>query len=83
MSNGSAPSGFPAGIPVLQETFENWSQMITVPNVWTCVPATEADVVSVCNWAAGAGYTVRARGIMHTWSPLTVTQGVDGQRDPG
>jgi Cholesterol oxidase, substrate-binding/FAD binding domain len=75
MSNGSAPSGFPAGIAISQETFENWSQMIEVPNVWTCVPATEADVVAVCNWAAGAGYTVRARGIMHTWSPLTVTPG--------
>ena len=73
--NASAPSGFPAGIPISQDTFENWSQMIVVPNVWTCVPATEEDVVSVCNWAASAGYSVRARGIMHTWSPLTVTEG--------
>jgi len=73
--NASAPSGFPAGIPVSQDTFENWSQMIVVPNVWTCVPATEEDVVSVCNWAASSGFSVRARGIMHTWSPLTVTEG--------
>lgn len=67
------PPGFPAGIPVKQETFENWALDIKVPNLWTCVPQTADDVVKVCNWAAGAGYSVRARGIMHTWSPLTVT----------
>ena len=70
-----APDGFPDGIAVARATFENWCQMIIVPDVWTCVPETEDDVVRVCNWAAQAGYTVRARGIMHTWSPLTVTQG--------
>jgi len=59
------PSGFPPDIPVAQKTFENWCQMITVPGVWTCTPRSEADVVAVCNWAAGAGYKVRARGIMH------------------
>ena len=75
MSNGSTPPGFPNGIPVQKETFENWSQGIEVPNLWTCVPQTEDDVVTVCNWAVGAGYTVRPRGIMHTWSPLTVTNG--------
>jgi hypothetical protein len=74
MTAVSVPDGFPSDIPVAQETFENWSQMIVRPNVWTCVPRTEDDVVRVCNWAAGAGYAVRARGIMHTWSPLTVTQ---------
>lgn len=75
MNSVSTPTGFPSGIPVSQETFENWSQMINVPNVRTCVPQTEDDVVRVCNWAVGAGYAIRARGIMHTWSPLTVTQG--------
>jgi hypothetical protein len=75
MSNISAPSGFPAGIPVLKETFENWALMIKVPDAWTCEPQTEDDVVRVCNWAAGAGFTVRPRGIMHGWSPLTVTNG--------
>ena len=72
MSNPSAPSGFPQDIPVSKETFENWCQMITVPDVWTCVPKSEGDVVRVCNWAASAGYRVRARGIMHGWSPLTI-----------
>jgi len=75
MSNGSAPRGFPAGIPVSPETFENWAQMIEVSNAWTCVPQTEDDVVRVCNWAVGAGFSCRARGMMHTWSPLTVTEG--------
>jgi hypothetical protein len=75
MENVSAPAGFPSGIPVSQETFENWALMITVPNAWTCQPQTEADVVAVCNWAAGAGFTVRPRGIMHGWSPLSVTNG--------
>jgi Cholesterol oxidase, substrate-binding/FAD binding domain len=73
MSNLSAPNGFPSDIPVAQKAFENWCQMITVPDVWTCTPRSEDDVVRVCNWAAGAGYKVRARGIMHGWSPLTVT----------
>jgi Cholesterol oxidase, substrate-binding/FAD binding domain len=73
--SGVAPGGFPDGIPIARGTFENWCQMIDVPNVWTCVPNTEDDVVTVCNWARQAGFTVRARGMMHTWSPLTVTQG--------
>jgi hypothetical protein len=75
MSSSTGPSGFPAGIAVSQETFENWALMITVPDAWTCVPKTADDVVQVCNWAAGAGYTVRPRGIMHGWSPLSVTDG--------
>jgi FAD/FMN-containing dehydrogenase len=75
MSTATPPPGFPSGIQVVQETFENWAQMIDVPNLWTCIPDTEADVVRVCNWAAGAGFTVRARGMMHTWSPLTVVNG--------
>src|SRR5215510_222880 len=73
MSN--TPPGFPSHIPISQETFENWSQGLKVPNLWTAVPQSYDDVVAVCNWAVGAGYQVRPRGIMHTWSPLTVTEG--------
>ena len=73
MSN--TPPGFPSHIPISQKTFENWSQGIKVPNLWTAVPQSYDDVVAVCNWAVGAGYQVRPRGIMHTWSPLTVTEG--------
>src|SRR4051812_1814743 len=75
MSNSSAPTGFPAGIPVSQVDYENWAMMIDVPAAWTCVPQNEDDVVRVCNWAVGAGFTVRPRGIMHGWSPLTVENG--------
>ena len=75
MSNGSTPPGWPSGIPVVQEQYQNWSRGITVPNVWTCTPATAADVVTVCNWAAGANFQIRPRGIMHGWSPLTVPNG--------
>lgn len=73
MSN--TPPGFPVNIPISKETFENWSQGIKVPNLWTAVPQSYDDVVNICNWAVGAGYQVRPRGIMHNWSPLTVTEG--------
>ncbi|MGA9772920.1 MAG: cholesterol oxidase substrate-binding domain-containing protein [Blastocatellia bacterium] len=73
MSN--TPPGFPGNIPISRETFENWSQGIKVPRLWTAVPQSYDDVVAVCNWAVGAGYKVRPRGIMHNWSPLTVTEG--------
>lgn len=66
------PNNFPADVEICQETFENWSLAIKVPNLWTCAPNSEAQVVEVCNWAAQQGYTVRPRGIMHTWSPITV-----------
>lgn len=68
----TSPSGFPAGIPIQQELYENWAQAINVPNMWTCQPRNEADVVAVCNWAAGAKWQVRARGVMHGWSPITI-----------
>ena len=68
----SLPPNFPSDVEISQQTFENWSLTINVTNLWTCVPRTEAQVVEVCNWAAEQGYTVRARGIMHTWSPITV-----------
>src|SRR6185436_2346913 len=68
----SLPPNFPTDVEVRQETFENWALAITVPDLWTCAPNSEAQVVEVCNWAAQQGYTVRPRGIMHTWSPITV-----------
>jgi hypothetical protein len=72
MTTANTPPGFPAGIPVSPQQFQNWDHAINVPNIWTCTPNSEADVVAVCNWAAGAKYQVRARGIMHTWSPITI-----------
>ena len=68
------PNNFPTDVEICQETFENWSLAINVPNLWTCAPNSEAQVVEVCNWAAQQGYAVRPRGIMHTWSPITVVE---------
>lgn len=67
-----SPTNFPSGIEITQETFQNWALAITVPNLWTCYPNSEDQIVEVCNWAAQQGYTVRPRGIMHGWSPTTV-----------
>ena len=67
--------GFPGGIALRQERFENWAQAIEVDRVWTCAPRTPGEVVDVVNWAWRHGYRVRARGAMHNWSPLTLAGG--------
>src|SRR5260221_12883979 len=66
-------SGFPSGIPIAQKTLENWSLAIKGPRLWTCTPRTAEEVVAVCEWARRNSYTVRPRGLMHGFSPLTVT----------
>lgn len=71
----AAPSGFPSGISLYQQAYENWSREIHVDDVWTCVPQTPADVVTVVNWAKANGYKARPRGMMHNWSPLTIPPG--------
>lgn len=72
------PPNFPSGIALYQELFSNWSGEIVVPNVWTAVPVTPNDVVTIANWAYQNGYQVRARGMMHGWSPLTLPVGSNG-----
>jgi FAD/FMN-containing dehydrogenase len=71
------PPDFPSEIELYRQVYQNWAGEIRVDDVWTCVPRTPTDVVTVANWAHAHGYTVRARGYRHTWSPLTVTT------DPG
>jgi hypothetical protein len=39
---GSLPPNFPTDVEVCQETFENWSLPINVPNLSTCAPNSEA-----------------------------------------
>ncbi|MGB8508915.1 MAG: cholesterol oxidase substrate-binding domain-containing protein [Pyrinomonadaceae bacterium] len=68
----STPSGFPSNIAISQQDYENWSREINVSNLWTCTPESADEIVQVCNWAKDNGYRVRARGIAHGWSPLTV-----------
>jgi len=75
------PPGFPAGIPVSPKDFVNWDGAIEVKSLWTCSPAGANDVVAICNWAAGSGYQVRASGIRHNWSPLTVIPGTPPEAD--
>ena len=74
------PPGFPVGIPLYQQAFENWAREIVVDAVWTCAPANANDIVSICNWARVQGYKVRPRGAMHNWSPLTIVNGADLSR---
>jgi hypothetical protein len=69
--------GFPAGIPLGRYPFTNWAHDLVVPSLWTCAPRTAQDAVAVCNWAKDHGFRVRPRGFMHTWSPLTVSAGID------
>ena len=69
------PPGFPAGIELYPERFENWAGAIAVDGLWTCAPRSSDEVVRVVNWARAHGYAVRPRGAMHNWSPLVVVGG--------
>ncbi|WP_227106810.1 cholesterol oxidase substrate-binding domain-containing protein [Chromobacterium rhizoryzae] len=72
----SQPNNFPADIPLYKQSFKNWAGDIKVDDVWTCAPRSADEVVKVANWAKDNGYKVRARGMMHNWSPLTLAAGV-------
>ncbi|MCG1018975.1 MULTISPECIES: cholesterol oxidase substrate-binding domain-containing protein [Burkholderiaceae] len=63
---------FPVGISIYRQAYENWSREIFVDNVWTAVPKTPDDIVSIVNWARSNDFKVRPRGYMHNWSPLTM-----------
>jgi Cholesterol oxidase, substrate-binding/FAD binding domain len=71
----STPPNFPAGISLYQQTYQNWSQQATIDDVWTCSPQTDADVVTLANWACQNGYSLRASGFSHNWSPLVLPNG--------
>lgn len=68
-------AGFPPDIPLNLVPYGNWDGTVTAQQIWTCAPRDAADAVAACNWAARNGYTVRPRGIMHNWSPLTMAPG--------
>lgn len=71
----SPPHGFPGSIPVFLQAFKNWSEEIVLDAVWTAVPKTPEEVVLIVNWAAAAGYRIRARGSGHSWVPILVDPG--------
>lgn len=71
----ATPPGFPSGISLYLQAYQNWSGEIQISSVWTCVPTAPADVVTIANWAYVHGYEVRPRGMMHNWSPLSIAPG--------
>ncbi|MHC3470000.1 cholesterol oxidase substrate-binding domain-containing protein [Streptomyces sp. 7R007] len=70
---------FPAGVALYRSAYRNWVGEITADGLWACAPADAGQVVDVVNWARQHGWRVRARGMAHGWSPLTVTQGTASQ----
>ena len=70
---GPPPPGFPTGIELSKQRFENWSGEIVVDQLWTAQARTAEDVVTLANWGRAHGWAIRARGHMHNWSPLVVT----------
>ena len=71
----AAPPAFPSGISLYQQTFQNWSEEVTVDGLWTCAPATADDVVTLANWAAAQGWRLRPLGGGYSWSPVVVEPG--------
>jgi FAD/FMN-containing dehydrogenase len=61
-----------------QQAYRNWSGMVVVDDVWTCAPASAADVVTLANWAYANSYRLRAQGKGHGWSPLVLPAGSTG-----
>ena len=66
------PPNFPSSIALYQQAFQNWSGEVVLESAWTCAPTSAEDVVTLANWAFPVGYEVRARGMMHNWSPLVI-----------
>jgi len=69
------PPSFPAGIALYQQTFQNWSEEVTVDGLWTCAPATPQDVVTLANWARAQGWQLRPLGAAYSWSPVVIEAG--------
>ncbi|MEW2624603.1 cholesterol oxidase substrate-binding domain-containing protein [Streptomyces sp. NPDC048106] len=64
---------FPPDVELYRTVYRNWADEITAEGLWACAPADPDQVVEVVNWAWRQGWTVRARGSSHGWSPLTIT----------
>lgn len=60
----------PPGIEIDTIQFADWSHFTQVKNVYIARVTTADQVVEVCNWAVARGFTVRAAGEFHNWSPL-------------
>lgn len=71
------PPGFPAGIDLYRQAYENWARSVVVDDAWTCAPASGSEVARLANWARRRGYRLRPKGAAHGWSPFTFP------KDPG
>ncbi|MFE2428740.1 cholesterol oxidase substrate-binding domain-containing protein [Streptomyces sp. NPDC059373] len=69
--------GFPDGVELYRSAYRNWVGEITADGLWACAPSDPDQVVAVVNWAHEQGWTVRARGYAHGWSPLTIPAGTE------
>lgn len=76
----STPPAFPRGIALAREGFENWSREIRVDGLWTATPRDASGVCVLADWARVHGWTVRPRGAMRSWAPLTVAPGSSCRR---
>ncbi|MEU1271165.1 cholesterol oxidase substrate-binding domain-containing protein [Streptomyces sp. NPDC005799] len=65
--------GFPEDVDLYRSAYRNWVGEITADGLWACAPTGPEQVPAVVNWAWRHGWTVRARGCAHGWSPLTIT----------
>jgi len=72
------PPGFPDGIDLYRQAYENWSGEIFIPDVWTASPRTPGEVADIANWARAQGWRVRPKGRSHGWSPLLLPGGSTG-----
>lgn len=78
-SGARAATAFPDAVPRDRQPFENWAGELRFPDVMTCSPRNTDEAVAVVNWAALNGFTVRARGAMHNWSPLALSPGTTAE----
>ncbi|WP_218025096.1 cholesterol oxidase substrate-binding domain-containing protein [Nocardia jejuensis] len=71
----SALTALPSGLEAYRQAYENWSGEVRIDQMWTCAPTMPQQVVDLANWARTNGWTLRARGNCHNWSPLTARPG--------
>lgn len=71
----AADADQPPGVQSYVQAYRNWSGEITADAVPTYAPNSVDQVVTVVNWARTSGLRVRAVGMRHGWSPLTITDG--------
>jgi len=66
----TVPKDFP--IHAERRLYICWDESCAANHVLMCSPKSADEVVQVCNWAADNKWKVRATGIKHNWSPITV-----------